>query len=749
MIRFMHAANRLGKRALALAVLLLPLHLAAATQQPASPAQTADQDQNKAKLAPPLVGPYTEIIVTASRTAESIGDVPQSMSVLGKSLIDVLQARTPNMMLREEPGIYTTQVATQGTPIIRGQMGNRVLYLWDGIRINNGALFSGPNGFFNQIPDSSVERMEVIRGPGAVQYGSDAIGGVINILTRSADEYSKTVQAGGTAEFRGSTGDSEKSGLAEFWLASRRVTFMGSYTGQDVGDYRAPLIGRQANTGFDAEGGDISLGFKVRANEVVRLSWIHDRRYNVETYAQSKLNASLIPRIFGPFEQRGIAKADYDFTDLSRLSRDLRMYTYYQYYDALRDQTVETSTLFNKTRTDTSQRVWGGGVQNESTAKTVRLVYGSDYRTEWLLSDKTLTATPKAGGPATLSIPNGNVPPGNYDVFDAFGIAQIRPARGLAASMGVRLESSHLISAPRPQDALTPFTVDTLRLDKRWNAATWSAGAVYHFNDVLSLSGNIATGFRAPTFSDTLSTGVPVFASGIASVPSPNVKPERSITYELGPRYSARTLDLSLTAYTTQLTDLLAAQATGTINIPGIGIVVARKNLNVSSGYVRGVEASWAWQVTPSLDLYGHGTFTRGQDTFQNVPLRFIPPLNGMMAARWTTPRQRWWIEANMILMDRLRRHAPDDELDAGFSMDPGYGSPSVTNPAYRPSFEMPGYAVTNLRTGFNMRNEKKRDLEVFVNFGNLFNVRYREPYAQQELLAPGFSALIGTRFRF
>jgi len=120
-----------------------------------------------------------------------------------------------------------------------------------------------------------------------------------------------------------------------------------------------------------------------------------------------------------------------------------------------------------------------------------------------------------------------------------------------------------------------------------------------------------------------------------------------------------------------------------------------------------------------------------------------------MMAARWTTPHQRWWIEANMILMDRLRRHAPDDELDAGFSMDPGYGSPSVTNPAYRPNFEMPGYAVTNLRTGFNIRNEKKRDLEVFVNFGDLFNVRYREPYAQQELLAPGFSALIGTRLRF
>jgi outer membrane receptor protein involved in Fe transport len=81
--------------------------------------------------------------------------------------------------------------------------------------------------------------------------------------------------------------------------------------------------------------------------------------------------------------------------------------------------------------------------------------------------------------------------------------------------------------------------------------------------------------------------------------------------------------------------------------------------------------------------------------------------------------------------------------------MDPGYGSPSSTNPAYRANFQMPGYAVTNLRTGFNVRGEKKTDLQVFVNFSNLFDVRYREPYSQQQLQAPGFSALIGTRVRF
>ncbi|WP_075088203.1 TonB-dependent receptor plug domain-containing protein [Verrucomicrobium spinosum] len=94
--------------------------------------------------------------------------------MVDKETLERRQARTPVEMLQEEPGVWAVSVAAQGSPILRGQIGNRVLYLWDGIRINNGALFGGPNGFFNQFPVGAVDHMEVIRGAGAVQYGSDA-----------------------------------------------------------------------------------------------------------------------------------------------------------------------------------------------------------------------------------------------------------------------------------------------------------------------------------------------------------------------------------------------------------------------------------------------------------------------------------------------------------------------------------------------------------------------------------------------
>ena len=733
--------------ALVLTLVSLPLVGQESQQKPTQPAEPESKD--KAATAPELSILLTEITVTATRTVEEVKDLPQAITILPAESIQRLQARTPNQMLREEPGIYSVQVSAQGSPIVRGQIGNRVLYLWDGIRLNNGAIFGGPNGFFNQVPVGSVDRMEVIRGPGAVQFGSDAIGGVINVMTRGPEDFSPAFQQGGELQYRFGTVDHENTGVANYWLATKRFSLMTNFTGQDIDDYRVPALGVMKNTGMGAYGGNISFGFKISDRQSIHASYIQNRRIDVATYSQSKLNASGIPRIFGPFEQRGIAKVDYVRASSGRWSDELRLYSYTQFYGAARDQTVESASAFARTRTDTGQNVWGGGVQNASRWKQVKLIYGSDYRAESLTAERRLYTTSKPTGAVNVTVPNGNVPPGDYNVFDVFGIAQIQPMRRLSASVGVRYETTRLISYPRPEDALTPFTVQDLTLDERWNAITWNVGAVYHATNELSFTANVAAGFRAPTFNDTLSTGVPVFASGIASVPSPNVGPERSTTFEVGARYATRRLTASVTLYTNELRDFLLAQATGTINIPGVGVVIARSNVNGAEGYVRGLESYIAYQIHPTVLWYGNFTYTRGMDTIRNVRLRFIPPAFGTTGFRYTPHRQNWWADANLNLADRLRQHAPDDELDAGFSRDPGFGSPSATNPAYRPGFQIPGYAIANLRVGYDLWKDRKVSWGFFVNFSNLLNQDYRESYSQQQLRAPGFSSLIGTRFRF
>ncbi len=125
------------------------------------------------------------LVVTASRFEESLANVIAPVNVVTREEIEQSQAKSMTEVLRLLPGV---EVSVQGgvgqlaSVFIRGTNSTHALVLVDGIRMNQ-SLSSGTN--INRIPLSQVERIELIRGSGAAIYGSDAIGGVLNIITRS------------------------------------------------------------------------------------------------------------------------------------------------------------------------------------------------------------------------------------------------------------------------------------------------------------------------------------------------------------------------------------------------------------------------------------------------------------------------------------------------------------------------------------------------------------------------------------
>jgi hemoglobin/transferrin/lactoferrin receptor protein len=728
-------------------------------QQPSPVAgNVSEQAQTPESVEQPRTAPrlMPEVVVTATRTKEDVEDIAQSVTVVTTEEIERRQPRTPNQALREEPGIFSPETAAQGSPIIRGQIGNRVLYLWDGIPINNGALFGGPTGYFNQFPMGAVERIEVIRGPGAVQYGSGAIGGVINILSKRVDDFPAEARFGGDLTARYGTVDHEVSNWADLHFANQWVNAIGGFTFQNVDDTKGPGVGVMHNTGFEALGGYANVAGKPAKNQTVRFSWIYGDREDVETYVQSKLNLHGVPRIFNPYERRGLAKLDYQLDDLGALSSELKMYAYYQFYNQLRERAVETNPALTTTKTGTNQRVLGGGIQNTMPWNAMwwkpRLIYGADYRWEILDSDQTQYTAPLPFGNTVTSVPAGKIPNGTYDVFDLFAMIELHPLDRLTVSVGGRYERTHLHSSPVALDVLpnAGYTIDDLRLDKTWSSPTWSVGAVYGLLGELDLAASVATGFRAPTFSDTLSTGAPIFSSLVASVPSPNVGPEKSITYEAGPRYHSAQWNASLTAYWTQLTDVIRATASGTVVIPGQGVFTAQRSTNAGKGYVRGIEFAAAFKPHANWTFFGNATYTEGRDTNFDEYYRFIPPLFGTLGIRYEAPSKRWWVEVTELLVNQFRHHAPTDETDATLSKDPGFGSPSATNPPLYSDFTLPGYAVTNLRAGVKVwENVYKTSFELTSDLNNVLNKRYREAYSQQELVAPGINWIVSGRLKF
>jgi outer membrane cobalamin receptor len=118
------------------------------------------------------------IIVTATITKNSISNTPFSVSVLDSIKIKNSPLRTVPESLIGIPGVFIQKTNHGGgSPIVRGLTGNQNLLLIDGFRLNNAIYRYGPNQYLTLIDPHFVEQIEVVKGTGSVQYGSDAVGG--------------------------------------------------------------------------------------------------------------------------------------------------------------------------------------------------------------------------------------------------------------------------------------------------------------------------------------------------------------------------------------------------------------------------------------------------------------------------------------------------------------------------------------------------------------------------------------------
>ncbi len=187
----------------------------------AKPAEQAPQPD------PNAPGFHEEMTVTATRYQVDSYDTPTPISVITAQDLARLNPEKIVDALKREPGIEVAgEGPFRGLPVIRGLSSNRVLILVDGQRLNNSRESTEFAGIQPGLVDlSQVERIEVLRGPASVLYGSDALGGVINIITRQPAFSAQGFNLGGSVGLTYGTATDSRNGQLDLTGASERYTF--------------------------------------------------------------------------------------------------------------------------------------------------------------------------------------------------------------------------------------------------------------------------------------------------------------------------------------------------------------------------------------------------------------------------------------------------------------------------------------------------------------------------------------------
>jgi vitamin B12 transporter len=201
------------------------------------------------------------VVVSASLDAEEREDVPASVTVIDQKEIAARQANTLSDLVTTVPGLSVVQAGPPGQQtslFTRGTESDQTLLLWNGIQLND-PFFGGANWQF--VPVDGVERVEVVRGPFSALYGSNAVGGVVQVLTGSRQGGTVTLEGGDWGYARGGVAAGGDLGRARF----------------DVTGHVRRGGGELANDFFDSEEGvaralwplgpAASLGLLVRAND--------------------------------------------------------------------------------------------------------------------------------------------------------------------------------------------------------------------------------------------------------------------------------------------------------------------------------------------------------------------------------------------------------------------------------------------------------------------------------------------------
>jgi len=661
------------------------------------------------------------VSVTAKGYAADEMETPVAVTGLDRDELLRRNAQNPGEALRGEPGLAVASDGAQGqNPVIRGLKKESVVLLVDGMRLNS-AQPAGAVASFMSL--GLADRIEVVKGPASVLYGTGALGGAINVLLPQA-RFEPGAKFSAAASYDSASRGVRGTGILNA-SGGDHALMLGASLAR-IGDYKAP-DGRVDRTGYDS---DSFIGqYRFRIDNAQQLRFSLQRHEDEDVWYPGSTKAHPSPlvgstTIRSPKQARTLAELGYSRKGSGEapLNFDIRAY-----------------------RQEMERRIYAWSNRRNLDISQTHVFFttdGLDAKADWLIHPQHLLSFganywKMGASPERFLFNPPTFIPARRDPFDDGRIG----AFGVYVQDDMRFGKLNVLAALRHDtvkgeaaamaNPANPALKITNNLDRRDSAFSGSLGAIYEAAPLLRPYANLSRGFRAGEMRERYESSPR--GDGYYYAGNPQIKPEISTQFELGLKGQSENVSYQVALWRNRIADYMSGlDISGTpraVAVCGAANAAAcKETVNISQVTLHGFEAQGKWQFSRGHWLKAGLSAVRGSNDALDEPLFQMPAdelslgWEGGVAANWT-----------MDVTGRFVRR--QNRVATVFSR----GSENAT----------PGFATADV--GATWRYAKSQSLRIGVK--NLFDREYHEHLTEgvsgQEIKAPGRSLQLAWQGKF
>jgi hemoglobin/transferrin/lactoferrin receptor protein len=602
-----------------------------------------------------------EVTVTVKRRLASASDVSSAVTIVDGSIVqaqklttDALAANVGTFLQQTTPG--------QGAAIVRGLYGSSVLHLVDNIRLNNAIFRSAPTQYLALVPTIAIERLEILRGTSASLYGSDAVGGAVEVVTRVPEFDSAGTQYRGNASIGFDTAELAKraNGTLDFGNQDFAASLSGDY--QNVGDRRTGRGERIKPSAYESKALRMLLNVTPEAGS----SWLLDMHYLEQP------ETPRVDELVAGFGQEGPSSSEFLFAPNQRIfarashtntsgffgldwSADLAWQRVVD--DRISREFQASERLLESNRSD----LYAAIISAAGKTELVDWIIGAEiYHDRVSSSRSAVDINTFQSQERTPRFPDGST----LQQAALYFHIDRHIADRHTLSAGVRFSN---VEVELPATSISAAT------SNRINDTSGDLGWIYQLNDTSSLVANVGYGFRAPNIFDLGTLGSR--PGNRFNVPNAGLGSEHVLQGDVGLRMQKENWNAEIVLFAMDYDDRITSAFTGDVTEEGRDIV---QSVNAARSTIQGIEARMEFVFSDSLTAAMALNAVRGEQQVtggQMEPADRMPPVNGKIELGYDAGGE-WRIDAWARFAAAQDRLSARDIRDNRINPDgtPGWG---------------------------------------------------------------------------